>query len=128
MDVNRVANYQPVAPPPPPVAPTGGAEAAAPVAPVRVEAAPQPVEASYNVERIEATIEQLERAVAEINQTISSYQRHLSVSLHQATGRHMVTVYNTDTSEVIREIPPQRVLDAHVNLLEMAGLMLDTRG
>jgi flagellar protein FlaG len=52
----------------------------------------------------------------------------MSIGHHEATGRTMVTVYNTDTTEVIREIPPERVLDAHASLLEMAGLFMDKRG
>jgi len=39
-----------------------------------------------------------------------------------------VTVYNSDTNEVVREIPPDRVLDVHANVMEMAGLFMDTRG
>ena len=128
MGVNHVTNYPPVTPPPQPAgaerAPAVNVDAPAPVpGPGTVE-----VPRNRDAERNETAIEQLEIAVAEINQTISSYHRHLSVTLHQATGRHMVTVYDTDTSEVIREIPPQRVLDAHASLLEMAGLMVDTRG
>jgi flagellar protein FlaG len=70
----------------------------------------------------------LERAVAELNQSLASYARHMSISMHQATGRAMVTVYNTDTREIIREIPPEKVLDAHASLMEIAGLFVDTRG
>ena len=33
-----------------------------------------------------------------------------------------------ETNEAVREIPPQRVLDAHASLLELAGLFMDTRG
>jgi flagellar protein FlaG len=52
----------------------------------------------------------------------------MSIDTHAATGRIMVAVYDTNTTEVIREIPPERVLDAHASLLEMAGLILDRRG
>jgi flagellar protein FlaG len=71
---------------------------------------------------------QLERAVTELNSSLAIHARHMSIGNHAATGRTMVTVYNTETSEVIREIPPQRVLDAHASLLEMAGLLIDRRG
>jgi flagellar protein FlaG len=72
--------------------------------------------------------EMLTRAIGEINNSISTYSRHLSVSFHEATGRRMVTVYDSVTNEAVREIPPQRVLDAHASILELAGLFMDTRG
>jgi flagellar protein FlaG len=70
----------------------------------------------------------LSRAVGEINSSIAIHGRHLSVSVHEATGRRMVTVYDSVTNEAVREIPPQRVLDAHASILELAGLFMDTRG
>lgn len=124
MDVTRVGYY----PPPPP------AQTPAP-APVAVEVeAPTPAEVTVAVEEaalaraVERSEANLERAVTELNQSLASYARHMSINMHQATGRAMVTVYDTSTQEVIREIPPERILDAHASLLELAGLFVDTRG
>jgi flagellar protein FlaG len=87
----------------------------------------QPSESNYAGEE-RLVPEVLQRAVMEINSSLAAHSRHLSVSMHEATGRHVVTVYNSDTSEIVREIPPARVLDAHANMLEMAGLFVNTRG
>jgi flagellar protein FlaG len=70
----------------------------------------------------------LRRAVTEINSVMATHSRHLRVQFHEATNRRIVAVYNSITNEVVREIPPERVLDAHANILEMAGLFLDARG
>jgi len=70
----------------------------------------------------------LRRAVNEINSSLAMYRRHLGIRHHEATNRNIVTVYDSDTNEVIREIPPESVLEAHANMLEMAGLFVDTRG
>lgn len=127
MEVSRVY----YAPPPPPM--PGGGEvpvqvevAAAPAQPVPL----QPVPAQAEPEQLpdQPSGVQLERAVAELNSSLAIHARHMSIGNHAATGRTMVTVYNTETAEVIREIPPQRVLDAHASLLEMAGLLMDRRG
>lgn len=123
MDVSRI-NY-----PPPPIIKSGD------VAPP-VEVEPQvPVVVSFpSVEEAEQTRvaerneAKLDRAVAELNKSLTTYARHMSVSMHESTGRTMVTIYNTDTREVIREIPPQKVLDTHASLMEIAGLFVDTRG
>ena len=122
MDVNRTTNYGAASAPPPP--PSANNLAAVAVAPTEVvTAASDPV-----AQRQEATREPLQRAVNEINSSIASYRRHLNIRIHEETGRLMVTVYNSDNNEVIREIPPESVLDAHANLLELAGLFVDTRG
>jgi uncharacterized FlaG/YvyC family protein len=70
----------------------------------------------------------LDRAITDLNKTLAPNMRHMSVETHTATGRIMVAVYDTHTQEVIREIPPERVLDTHAGLLEMAGLIVNTKG
>jgi len=123
MDVNRVgAGYaQPG---------TGGGEAVAPTppppAPVPTPMPAAPIE-MQGADRVEG-VETLRRAVGEINASMATHGRHLSIEFHEATGRRMVTVYDSETNEAIREIPPQRVLDAHASLLELAGLFVDSRG
>ena len=124
MDVTGVQSYQPVSAPPPPPTPTVAVDTQVSM-PVQ---SPQPVQESAVAGENSLVPEMLQRAVVEINSSLAAHSRHLSVSMHEATGRHVVTVYNSDTSEVVREIPPARVLDAHANMLEMAGLFVNTRG
>jgi flagellar protein FlaG len=76
----------------------------------------------------EGRADTLQRAVSEINSTLTSYRRHLGIRFHEATNRRIVTVYDTDTNEAVREIPPESVLDAHAHMLELAGLFVDSRG
>ncbi|MCL2500682.1 MAG: flagellar protein FlaG [Defluviitaleaceae bacterium] len=117
MDVNRVAYPAP----PPPVSVTTE------TVPVEQESVPSIDEAELT-RAIERSEVKLERAVAELNKSLATYARHMSINLHEATNRVMVKVYNSETREVIREIPPERVLDAHASLMEMAGLILDKKG
>lgn len=70
----------------------------------------------------------LRRAVDEINSSIAIYRRHLSIRHHEPTNRRIVTVYDSDTNEAIRQIPPESVLEAHASMLEMVGLFVNTRG
>jgi len=125
MDVNNVAGAGYPAPAPPPPVGASGPAPAAPAAP-----APAPVAIEFpGVERSEGGSDGLLRqAVGQINTTIAMHGRHLDISVHEATGRHMVRVYDSVTNEVVREIPPQQVLDAHASLLELAGLFVDARG
>jgi len=145
MDVNRVSNVAPP-PPPPPAAAPAAAPAAPAVASVPVAEVPVAAPAVTNIvpvatvpiaeqsggypteQQRERGVQPLEQAVTALNRTLSPHLRHMSVDTHQATGRIMVAVYDSDTQEIIREIPPERVLDAHAGLMEMAGLLMDTRG
>lgn len=49
----------------------------------------------------------------------------LQFSLHEATGRTMVKVINKDTDDLIREIPPEEILDLAAKLDEMVGVLFD---
>jgi len=138
MDVTLSGNVQAAPPPPPtPAAPAAGTSGYAPSVAAEVVAVPQtapapapapaPGEGGRPAERT-AEPDVLPRAVREINTSIQAYGRHLDVRFHEATGRRVVTVYDSVTNEAVREIPPERVLDAHANILELAGLFVDSRG
>jgi len=136
MDVNRVYQASPapqVSTPPPAPVPIQGVDVPAPM-PVQSNA-PQAAPAAVSVEgyvrertEVRRESEPLQQAVREINQSISSHGRHLNIRMHEATGRRLVTVYDSVTNDVLLELPPERVLDAHASVLEMVGLFMDTRG
>jgi len=52
----------------------------------------------------------------------------LQFSVHEASGKVMVTVMDGATGEVIREIPPSEVLDLAARVDEMIGLIFDKKG
>jgi flagellar protein FlaG len=39
----------------------------------------------------------------------------------------MVKLVHNETKEVIKEIPPEKLIDIMVNLCEMAGILLDKK-
>jgi len=56
------------------------------------------------------------------------HQVDLQFSVHQASGRTVVTVTDALTGEVIREIPPSELLNLAARLDEMIGLLFDQMG
>lgn len=52
----------------------------------------------------------------------------LQFSVHEASGRVMVTVREGSTGKLIREIPPKQVLDLAAKFDEMVGMLLDKSG
>jgi len=68
-------------------------------------------------------LETIERA----NRAISGANRRFEFSFHEKTQDIMVKVIDSDTNEVLREIPPEKIIDLIANLMEMAGLIVDER-
>lgn len=51
----------------------------------------------------------------------------LRYSVHDKTNTIVVKVINKDTNEVIKEIPPEKMLDMVANLMELSGIIVDER-
>ena len=49
----------------------------------------------------------------------------LEFSVHRSTGRTVIKVINKDTGRLIREVPPERVLNLAAKLDEMMGILFD---
>ncbi|NLM76132.1 MAG: flagellar protein FlaG [Clostridiaceae bacterium] len=69
----------------------------------------------------------LEKAVEKANRTMRFQNRQLQFSIHEKTKDIMVKIIDSDTKEVIREIPPEKLLDMFASMLEFAGLLVDER-
>lgn len=66
-------------------------------------------------------------AIERVNRAISGTYRQFEFSIHKKTNQIMVKVINTETKEVIREIPPEKMLDMVAQIWEMAGILVDER-
>lgn len=66
-------------------------------------------------------------AVDRLNKAIEGSSRRFEYSVHERTNEIMIKVVDESTKEVIREIPPKKILDMIANMLEMAGLLVDER-
>ncbi|MDP4183462.1 MAG: flagellar protein FlaG [Bacillota bacterium] len=66
-------------------------------------------------------------AIEKANKAILGSNRSFEFSIHQKTKAIVVKVVDSDTHEVIREIPSEKVLDMVAKMWEMAGIMLDER-
>jgi flagellar protein FlaG len=66
-------------------------------------------------------------AIEKANKAIVGGQTQLEFSIHEGTKEIMVKVINTDTKEVVREIPSEKILDMVAKMWELAGIMVDER-
>lgn len=70
---------------------------------------------------------EIEKALEVINNALKVTDKKLDFELHEGTNRTMVKVINRETEEIIREIPPEEILNLVEKMTELVGLMMDKR-
>lgn len=75
----------------------------------------------------EITEDQVSEVVRRANRSLEWAKRHFEYSIHDKTNTFVVRVYDSESDELIREIPPERILDLVARLWEVAGLIVDER-
>lgn len=73
--------------------------------------------------------EKIEKAVATVNDAVKMFNYHLEFKLHEDSGRYQVKVVDSETNEIIREIPAENVLNMAAKFKQMVsdavGLIFD---
>jgi len=65
------------------------------------------------------------KVVNNLNNTINQFNKKVSFSYHEKTHRVVFKVINTDTNEVIREVPPKEMVKLLENIQEYLGVFVD---
>ena len=71
----------------------------------------------------EATLSDLKKSVSQLNDLVQSIQRDLQFSLDDVSGRTVITVFDSQTEEVIRQIPSEEVLAIAKNIESLKGIL-----
>ncbi len=66
-------------------------------------------------------------AIEKANKAILGANTKFEFSIHEKTKEIMVKVVDAETHELIREIPPEKILDMVAKMWEMAGIIVDER-
>jgi len=85
------------------------------------------VEKIESSEGKEVTKEKLQQAVDSINEFLEVDHKASKFVLHDGLNRYYVRLVDTDTDEVIKEIPPERLLDAFYKMQKLAGMIVDEK-
>lgn len=74
-------------------------------------------------------IDELEviKAIEHANRALEGIYTQFEFSIHEKTREIMVKVIDRDSGEVIREIPPEQILDMVAKMWELAGILIDER-
>ena len=93
---------------------------------VSPDAAPQDSKPERKAETPEIKISQ--DMLNEVQQKMQMMRNvGLQFSVHEATGRTMVKVVDNETENLIREIPPEELLDVADKIGEMLGILFDKK-
>ena len=71
--------------------------------------------------------EQLKRAVDKANNVLFKNNTHLKFQIHDKTRDVMVEIIDDETGEVLKEIPPKKIIDMMAKICEIAGVFVDEK-
>jgi flagellar protein FlaG len=84
-------------------------------------------DAQRHGESVQISDQQVIRMIEKANKALQLRNTSFEFAVHKQTKQIMVKVFDKDSGEVIREIPPQKVLDMVAKMWELAGLLIDER-
>ncbi|WP_432407338.1 flagellar protein FlaG [Wukongibacter sp. M2B1] len=76
-----------------------------------------------NKKKSDLPIELIER----IRRDLKMDKTRLQFSVHEKTKQIMVKIIDNHTQQVVKEIPPEKILDMVASMVERAGLIVDKR-
>ncbi|ARD49077.1 flagellar protein FlaG [Sporosarcina sp. P33] len=62
-----------------------------------------------------------------MNKFLESVNVQLRFKYHEKLHEYYVTIIDSDTEEVVREIPPKKLLDMHAAMRDFIGLLIDQK-
>jgi flagellar protein FlaG len=74
---------------------------------------------------ITLTKDNIDNLVDTLNSAAKSINERVSFSFHEKTNRVIMKFTNTDTNEVIREIPPKEMIRLLEHMHELIGMFVD---
>ena len=78
--------------------------------------------------KTEGLLAEIEEAVMKLNDTAEAMQLSLRFLMHRESERWMVQVVDIRHDEIVREIPPEKVLNVVAQIQSLIGVLLDERG
>ena len=84
----------------------------------------QQVQSSENNDETKAKVKD---AVSKLNDMLDVTNQESKFMYHEGLDRYYVTVVNRETEEVVKEIPPKKLLDAFYEMQKMLGMIVDEK-
>jgi len=75
----------------------------------------------------EFTEEQIEEGVETLNESVEALHKGLKFEIHEESDRMHVQVVDVIEDEVLKELPPEEILDMLGRIQEMVGIIIDEK-
>lgn len=83
---------------------------------------------TLNIGQNDMTDDEIAEVVDELNTQLSKQTTNLKFGYHTKLKQVMISIVDANTNEILREIPPKKILDMCAAMMESAGLLMDKRG
>ena len=82
---------------------------------------------SQQLDNSEETKKKVQEAVGKMNEMLEVTNSTSKFMYHDGLERYYVTVVDRETEEVVKEIPPKKILDAFYEMQKMLGMIVDEK-
>ena len=86
--------------------------------------ATEPIAARDSSEEIKQKVQE---AVTKMNEMLEVNNNASRFMYHEGLDRYYVTVVDSQTDEIVKEIPPKKLLDAFYEMQKMLGMIVDKK-
>lgn len=71
--------------------------------------------------------ESLDKLITEVNNKFKLVNKEFSYEIHEKTNRVTVKIKDSETGDIIKQIPSEESLDLAAKIMEMVGLLIDEK-
>lgn len=82
---------------------------------------------AQNDEQVKIDIVKVNRVLDSMNELSGINIKHLKFIYHEGLKEYFVQLVNSKTDEVIKEIPPKKLLDAFYEMQKLVGMIVDEK-
>lgn len=79
------------------------------------------------VEEVKPKKEQVEQVVQNLNKFVKQANTNLKFEFHEKLEEYYVTIVDEVTKEVVKEVPPKKLLDIYAAMAEFLGFIVDEK-
>lgn len=84
-------------------------------------------EANQLLDNADETKANVQEVVKKMNEMLEINNNSSKFIFHEGLERYYVSIVNRETEEVVKEIPPKKLLDAFYEMQKMLGMIVDEK-
>lgn len=82
---------------------------------------------TYAQKDIKVDGREVKNMVDGLNKLIKNADTHLEYEKHEKLNEYVIRIVDNETKEVVKEIPPKKILDMVAKMCEMIGIIVDKK-